>query len=326
MSDLYSLLMKKNPVGVEFHWDADGVYAASLLLKTEGLKIAQQEVDGEIREMLHSPEEFGGYSYDVALDLGAPLNKEYSGIVVDHHPNHSTDRKYSLFWGEVPTTLLVWENLKDHIPKEEWWRVVGGLVGDMAEDKVPAEIWDYFPELFDTNGTVRKWDGKISSFRIPNYLSLSSAVNSLCRLGQPLVALKTCLEWKSPMDAIKDPTVLNAKNTVYLENKFIFNHPMPEIAIKNKFAVITIQTSQPTYSMAGYVASSLANDPHYKFLTVIVVNRTSGEISIRGTLAKYIADKLSGIGYKAGGHSQAAGCRVEPQDVDKFIEDVRRLA
>lgn len=327
MATLYEMLKKISPFGLEFHDDADGIYSASLIIKTTGLEIDKmKDVPNDPRLRLRSPLEFGDYHWEVAVDLGAPKDTNWNGIVVDHHPDHPKERKYTLFWDNVPTTLIVWNHLKDHIPKEEWWRVVGGLMGDQSVELTPAEVWDYFPELFDEVGGIYKNNWKISSSKIPLYVMLSSGVNSLCRIGTPLVALKKCLEWKSPLDALTDPDVKDAKDVVAREEAQIYKTGMRQSVISNKVALIIIRTSSPNYSMSGYIASTLAGQRQYKFLTVVVLNEANGEVSIRGTLAKYVADKLRARGYKAGGHACASGCSINPQDTAKFVKDLTAIA
>jgi len=325
MGTLYEELKKASPISISFHDDADGVYSASLLFFVEGIEVRKvKTVPSDERIMVESPKVFGDYKYSVAVDLGSPLNKNWNGIAIDHHPNHPTDRKYKLFWDTVPTGLIIWNHLKDYIPKSEWWRVAGSLMGDASIDYLPAEIWDEYPELFDEKGILyrdRYWKTKMS--RSPLYVFLSSGINARCRLGDPLGALQMCLKYKSPVDAVLDPEAISAKKLLEVEETNILKQQLPIEVIGNKFAVTKIRSSRPEYSMSGKIASTLASQ--YPFLTIIVLNESNGEVSIRGVLAKYVADKLNANGFQAGGHPSASGCTVPIEKFDDFMKFIRSL-
>lgn len=320
---LYEDLKAKEPFSLSMHDDADGIYSASLLIKM--FQIKDLEENGSKRPWLSCPP-FNEYKTDVAVDLGFPSDKEWTGIIIDHHPDHPLPiaRKYKLYWGTHPTGLVIYENMKDIIPKEHLWRVAGSTVGDGQAELIPIEIWDMYPELMDEKGTVYKsYKGDMAFSKYPVWSYLSSGINALCRLGNPIGALKMCLGWNSPMDAVTSSEAQEAKNFLAIEeNNIMKQKPIAEI-IKNRFCIIRFRTTG-NYGMSGRLASALAGG--HKFLTLVLVNETNGEVSIRGTLAKYIATKLSNIGYKAGGHAAFCGATVEVDKIDKFVSDIRRLS
>lgn len=322
---LYEDLKQMSPISISFHDDADGVYSASLLFFVEGIEIKKMKtVPSDERLMVESPTEFGNYKYSVAVDLGAPTNKDWNGICIDHHPNHSKDRKYKLYYDTVPTGLIIWNELKDYIPTDQWWRVAGSLMGDASIHYLPAEIWDAFPQFFDEKGILYrdKWyHTKVS--RTPLYVFLSSGVNALCRLGDPLGALNMCLKYRNPIDLALNTEAMHAKHLLEVEESNILKQQLPIEIIRNRYLLTKIKSSRPEYSMSGKIASTLSSQ--YPFLTIIVLNESNGEVSIRGILAKYVADKLSAKGFKAGGHENASGAKVNIEDIKKFMDTVRSL-
>ena len=316
---LYEDLKKISPFSLSYHDDADGVYSASLLFYTKGLEIKK---DSEEHFFIVESPPFNEYRTDVAVDLGYPLDENYKGIVVDHHPDHPAKRKYKLYWDNVPTGLIIWRELKDYIPKDQWWRVAGSLTGDGQPELIPDIIWDMFPELLDEKGIVYKSRGQLYMSKYPVYVYLSSGVNALCRLGNPIGALKMCLKWKKPIDAVIDKEALEARELLKVEEENILRQkPIVEI-IKNKYAIVRIKTTG-NLGMSGRIASSLSSQ--YPFHTLIVINETNGEISIRGVLAKYLANKLRQSGFKAGGHPGFCGAQILPEEIEDFIETIRHL-
>jgi len=60
--------------------------------------------------------------------------------------------------------------------------------------------------------------------------------------------------------------------------------------------------------------------------TWIVLNEVSGKGSIRGDLAKYMANRLLKMGFKAGGHSKYCGVKVDPKDIEGLVSAIREIA
>jgi len=313
---MFRALKSIEPFSLSFHDDADGVYSASMLMYI--FKIRKVEESYE----LHSPP-FNEYTDDVALDLGYPTIETETKIVIDHHPGHERKTKYKLYFDKVPTGLIIWNHLKDYIPETQWWRVVGALIGDGQVELVPDEIWDLFPQLTDEKGILYQSRGNYYVSKYPLYVYLSSGVNALCRLGNPLQALMECLNWKTPIDAVLSETVKEAKELLRVEANNILNQkPVIEV-LKNKVIISRIKTTRPEFGMSGYVASKLS--AQYKFHTVVVINDSNGEVSIRGVLAKYIANKLTQSGFKAGGHPGYCGATVPIEEIESFIKTLRTI-
>ena len=122
--------IKLGKIRVSSHSDADGVYSTSLLATIFPIEeVVFPDVFGEVLDE------------DVVLDQ-VPIKPEYSGIVIDHHPQHLERRKYTLVLGDSPTSVVVYDLFKDKIKKEDLWKVIGGAVGDGQGETIPEEIWE----------------------------------------------------------------------------------------------------------------------------------------------------------------------------------------
>src|SRR4030067_2677676 len=126
---LYEDLKSKEPFSLSAHTDPDGIYSATILKRIFSIK-------GEVELP-----PFNEYKTDVSVDLGFPIDKEWSGISIDHHPDHPVDRKYKLYWESYPTGLILYNNLKKYLKREDYWLVVGSLNGDGQPELTPDEIW-----------------------------------------------------------------------------------------------------------------------------------------------------------------------------------------
>lgn len=309
---LYDLFKEKERITLAFHKDADGVFSAALFCSVFKDRVAKTEC----------PFLFGDYNEDLALDLGAPLNTEYSGVVVDHHPNHPENRKYILFWDYVPTSLIVYRLLREHIPRECLWYVVGGLTGDNAPELTPPEVWDSYPELLDDVGKMYRSGGETKFSRFPVFNFLSSSVNALCRLGRPIDALRLTLQCRGPLELVESQEVLEARERVNSEVDSILRDSPKVWVFKERYVVTIVKSSNPAFSISGLIASRLVPQYSNKY-TVIVVNEANGEVSIRGLLAGYLVEKLSSKGWKVGGHAAAAGGNIDTSKIQEFIQAIR---
>lgn len=268
------------------------------------------------------PEEFGNYHTDVAVDLGGPKDTEWKGIAIDHHPDHPIDRKYTLYWDHCPTGLVLYNNLKEHMDKKITWLVVGSLMGDGQVELTPNEIWDTHPELLVNRGAVSQYNFKTSMYSYPLFGSLSSGINSLCRLGQPDQALQVLMNVDNPIDLIENTELKDAQERMRAEKATVYkNKPIVE-AMPN-WTLVRIKTSRPEVNICGLIGAELMNLNDN--MTFIIINETNGTGSIRGNLAKYICNKLNEKGFKAGGHSKFCGCSVEMERLDEWLKYVRSL-
>jgi len=308
--NLYDLLKQLEPFSLSFHHDADGVYSASIIMSIF-----------KVTEVQCPP--FNEYTTDVAVDLGYPFDQNYSGIVVDHHPDHPKDRKYKLFWDHVPTGVILYNELKDHLKKEDIWKVVGSATGDGQPEVVPDEIWESYPILLEERGVLGRGQYKVYTSAFPLFYFLSSGVNALCRLGFPLQALDIVNNAKSPLEVLDHQEVRDAVDQIRSEEDSIYrSKPLVE-TIKNRYIIIRFRTSSPAIRMSGFLASKISSNNPGK--TIIAINEENGQVSLRGVLAKYVANKLSEKGFKAGGHPGYCGANVSPEEIDKFIDVIRGL-
>jgi len=311
------------PVTIAFHDDADGVYSAALV--STAIKV----IDAV------SPSNFGNYIYmvdeetgkntyvDLGLDLGMPLDKDFHGIVIDHHPPEmpEKDRQFNLIWNNIPTTGIVYELLKDKIPDEHKWKVVGGLLGDGQVALTPDEIWDNNTFLFERRSSIYKSRyNKISEYAYPVYKLLSSPVNAMCRLGSAVEALNIVLRAKSPLDILTNKAMESDMELIGNdENEVWGKKGLRAIQINRDISIVKIDSK---YKQASRVASKLrAMNGN---ITWIIINSQTKHISLRGELAKYVANKLSSYGIKVGGHSGYCGGSLEKDQSTRDVIEILR--
>jgi len=316
MSELYSLLKSMEPFTLAFHGDADGIYSASLLMSVF-----------KVKKAVCPP--FGEYDTDVAVDLGAPrLIPDWNGVAIDHHPDHPDNRSYKLFthskYPHAPCGLIIYEHLREYIPKEHLWKVVGSLTGDGQPEYTPDEIWDLYPILLEERGILTKAGGyRLHTSAFPLFYYLSSGVNAIARLGFPERALEIVNSAKHPLDILDHIEVKDSIERFKAEEAAILKDKPVAETIKNRYIIVRIAPSNSSLNISGYLASKLSSENPGK--TVIVINDTTGKISMRGVLAKYVANKLSASGLKAGGHPGYCGCEVAPDQVSRVLEIIRSL-
>lgn len=308
---LYEDLKAIEPFSLSCHNDPDGLYSATMLRRIF-----------KVKEPIELPP-FNEYKTDVAVDLGFPSDIEWSGIVVDHHPDHPEERKYKLYWDYCPTGLILYKHLREHIKKEDMWLVVGSLMGDGQPELTPEEVWKSNPVLLKGRGYLYpgQW-GKLSLSATPLYIFLSSGVNSLCRLGFPQEALNVLGNMTDPVQLLENEVVRDASETMRKEEKAVYDQ-RPLVETFGNYTLVRIKTSKPQIKLCGLIASKLLGQDGTN--TFIVLNEISGEISLRGNLAKYYAIKMSNAGFKAGGHAKYCGAHIELKDIDKFVEFVRLM-
>jgi hypothetical protein len=310
---LYEELKAIEPFSLSAHHDADGVYSATILKRIFNVK--------EVKFP-----EFGFYTTQVAVDLGSPEDKTWTGIVIDHHPDHPEDRKYKLYWDHCPTGLVLFNNLKEHVKSEDSWLVVGSLTGDGQPELTPDEIWDKFPELLSGRGVLYKnqW-GKLGTSQTLLYKFLSSGINSLCRLGRPEQAMRVLEGINSPIQLLENAEVIDAVDSMRKEKESLFDKRSckpPVVETLGNYSLVRIKTSRPEIKLAGVLATELSCTDNNT--TYIVINEADGSGSVRGDLAKHLANKLTKAGFKAGGHGAYCGVKVSLVDLDNLIETIRR--
>jgi len=306
---LFKTLKELEPLSLSTHNDSDGIYSASILASIFKVK------------KLCFPN-FHEYNTKVALDLGSPKNKDWNGVLIDHHPLDYHSNEYTLVWDIVPVGLILYRLLKKRIPKERLWYVIGSLVGDGQPELIPSEIWKMFPILLYEKGILYKYMGKIQTSKYPMFYYLSSGVNSFCRLGNPRRAFEIVLDCKSPLEFIEHPEVLESLQSVKVEEENIYKSKFI-VESYGRIVFVKIETTREDYKFAGLIASKLYSNKSTD--TFVVLNVTNGNVSIRGYLSDLIVESLSKKGYVVGGHSGYAGGKIELNKLARFIEDVRSL-
>lgn len=313
--DLYKELKQLEPFTLASHHDADGVYSASILMDIF-----------EVEEVEFPP--FYEYSNNVALDLGYPKKEGWSGVIVDHHildyPKEVLENpKIKCFLGEDPTGLLLYKFLGDKIPGDKLWKIVGALTGDGQPEKTPDEIWEKFPILLEERGYLAKGDYKEFTTAFPLFYFLSSGINAICRLGFPHQALDIVNNAEGPLEILDNIEVKDAIERVRKEEEQIYkNKPLVE-TIKNRYKIILIRPSNETVDIISLIATKISSREPGK--TFIVINELTGKGSIRGVLAKYVANKLVKAGYQAGGHYGYCGISAKPEDIPQILKILRSL-
>jgi len=308
--EIISYLKEREPLKVDFHRDADGVYSAALLGKVFKLDT----------KYLDSPEPFGNYNVDsdVGLDFGSPI-EEYNGLIIDHHSHE--EPTYKLIWGDVPTGLIVYTLFRDKLEYCDRWKVCGSLVGDGRSELIPVEIWDHYPELLEGRASsVTTSYGNLRFWTTPIYKLLSSCVNSMCRLGNAVDAVKIVMRARTPEEIVSNPAMINDINTIRTEESRIFK----ELVIKEiSSSVVYVEFKSP-YWMVGRIASRLMyNNSNCTF---VVVNKEKNTLSIRGDLASWIGTKLAGENFKVGGHPGYYGGTLDTNhSVDDLLDSLRRM-
>jgi len=317
-------LEDNQPLTVATHDDADGIYSQALFSTV--FKI------GEVR----IPKTFGDYGYkredgesplkeNVGLDLGQPISKEFEGVAIDHH-THPEPVWYHLVHRNYPTGLIIYELFKDNIPENQRWKVAGSLVGDGSAERIPPEIWEYFEkELLEKRGRIYpqyKVNPKIYKF-LPVYKLLSAPVNACCRAGYPMEALKIVSNSREPSDILEHPTFKEMAMVIRQDEENIWKEYgiNGAIQLKNDIALFVFLSK---YKMSGRVASKLKNIG--ADTTWIVINEERGEISVRGDLALYIANKMSTTEFQLGGHPGYVGSKLSKTQTSKdFISALRKV-
>ena len=295
-------------IKISVHTDADGIYSGVLL--SYAIEV----------ETVLFPERFGdtviGDSIpDIILDQ-VPVDSNYSGLVLDHHPHHPRERRYRLIYDTVPTGLIVYNILKDRIPERHRWKVVGSLVGDGQPELIPVEIWRQYPILLEEVGSIVDRRDLIF-YRSPVWSLLSSPVNSACRCNMEDVAFKIVRDARDPYDIIFDPALQACKKRVEEEMSRIIKQFKP---IDLGYYIYWEFDSE--LKLTGYLASRA--ESIYK-KTAIVVNRKRKILSIRGVLSDLLKEYLSSK-YSIGGHSGYSGGYLrEDQDTRILLEDLREL-
>jgi len=278
------------------HWDADGITAGVLFMK------AYPEYEPYFPESKEFGDTTNWIKGDVMVDM-KPIDSNIEGLVIDHHPGHSEDKKYKLIFGEKPASVLVYEFVNDRLDVDDRWKVVIGAVGDMSADKIPSEIWREYPDLLKTEGYSQK------------FFQLSPCINAYTRQGAYYEAFQKLYNAKTWDDILYDDEVKMMKQKVNDE----MNRVMEECN-RYIFDNITFVDFESDYDIGGYLASRLGrNRP------IVVFNRKTKSGSVRGYLCPYIKEELEKEltdRIVIGGHTQAMGYSIQSEEDVEIIKHV----
>jgi len=291
-----------------YHHDADGVTSAVLWMLAHGL--TPDDVQARAADY------FGEVTPDdkICFDM-VPEDPNWEGICFDHHPQHppEEERKYTLYWDNVPASLLVYSFFAKDIPDEEKWKVVVGIVGDGQPELIPPNIFDMFPSLLDE--VLYVYGGELK-FSLPRYKLLSSGINSLMRLGKHEYALRLLYYAKRPVQLLFDEEANRAREMIRNEyNKVLRNAQF--VKLTNNIVYIEFESEVD-------VTGRLATDYGDRLgCTVVAYNAANGKVSIRGDLALWVVKRLNDRGIEAGGHPGFCGANLEPGT--NFIDILREV-
>jgi single-stranded DNA-specific DHH superfamily exonuclease len=316
-NDVYKILKEHEPLKIAYHHDADGVASAALLATV--FDIVQDKVYPCV------PSHFGMYhDGDVAVDLGSPKIEEYKGVMAIDHHEHPDDPKYPLVLGNVPTGVTIFELLKEHIPKEKYWLCALSAVGDGQPEVIPDEVWEQHPELWSESGNIyRDAKYKVKGYPYPLFAKLSSPVNALCRIGATNKALELVMRSDNMREVIENKLAQTAQKEISSEENKMFMDKSNPLTIE-KIGHYGIVAYHSKFNLAGRLGANMTGTD--KNTTYVIVNADTGEASIRGVMAKYLANKLTANGIQAGGHAGFAGISLtDEQTAEDLIHTLRKI-
>jgi hypothetical protein len=304
--------MVNNMPTVRFHHDPDGIISAYFAMF--GVKGAKPEPwNGKFGDTT------GLQKGDWMVDMRPIQNMEGLNLI-DHHQPYPDNHKYKIVSGErEPASYQCWKLWKDKIPKNQWWKLAIGVVGDGQPELIPYEVFEECPELLSKWKTscyqsYGKW--KVSYY--PMYKLMSSGVNALMRKAEFDKAMNVLKFNETPTDLLTDSTVIKAKAEVSTEFEYIMRH-CKSYEIDHNLAVFVYNSD---VRMSGYVASAMQGSLDK---TVIAVNGRDGRGSLRGDLALYYRDKLKILDYLVlDGHPGFMGLNISVKP-EIFVNDLVRV-
>ena len=291
-------------IAISMHSDADGIAAG--VLASYGYKI---------RKTLF-PLTFGGVGGDEAIMLDMMPASEFRGVVIDHHPPGLLPLA-TIIWGEEPACLIAWELFKDKIPKEHWWKLMVGLMGDGQPELMPNEAWETSKFLLDDYGSFVSSKGTDYYWGTPVWMQLSSGINALARGQWAEKAFSVLKEANVPYDILENPFVREYKERIAREENEIFREVKPI-----DLGHVLFWKIASGYNVTGILASRLYET---RKKTAFVLNANNGAISVRGLLAYYIKERLASL-VDLGGHRGYCGGILKPNiEIKEVLEALRRV-
>ena len=304
----------KGSLRVVSHGDADGIYSAVLLSSAYAI----QEIQ--------FPDTFGDCEMEdgmanVSLDFGEPLQKEFSGLCIDHHDHPNP--WYTLVERPYPTGLIVYELLKDKIPPTSLFKVAGSLMGDGQSELIPPEVWEKCPELRDGSGktSIRYDQGREPRvWTLPCYRLLSSPINALSNIGSPYQAYLIAKDAKEPLDVIENPQCNQAQDDL---RKYT-NDLLKSSKVREINGVVFVPLDSKV-KVASRIATAIQSND-FPQRTFVVYNEETKTFSIRGDLTMFLIVNLLKEGIEAGGHPKfGAGSLGPNQEGNDLYRAIRKI-
>jgi len=292
------------------HDDADGISAGVLMTYVfKVMEVMAPEVFGEVEDA------------NACVDM-KPVDPNWEGLCIDHHPGHpeEKDRKYKLIWGDQPATKIVYDVFKEYIPEKHHWKMAIGTSGDGKANIVPLEIWKKNPMLLSRFQSVYETRGQIRLYPMPIYMRVCSGINACCKIpGKWYSAYSLFRAAESPLDIIFDDAVNLARKLVSEERKRVTR----DFSIIDLNDYIRVWPIESEYRIHRGLAWKAENVDHK---TSVVINIKTKAISIRGVLATLICNHMNARGYEAGGHPGfAGGVLKEHQDWKDLVKVLKEI-
>ena len=169
-----------------------------------------------------------------------------------------------------------------------------------------------------------KFFGKLEDAR-----EISAKINACSRVGKPEVALGFCLE---NFDSKRKAETIHTK---YKQQLIVgIKYAQDEEKINGKGYIILNARDKIKDTMIGTVSSILANSPDYEKGTAIIGMSYDGKdkIKISGrnvgrtgrNLRELFSSVMESFNGEVGGHHSAAGCVIDIDDEEEFIEKIKR--
>lgn len=200
------------------------------------------------------------------------------------------------------------------LTEDEMERLVTSIVLRNPEKKHKDMIGDLF---------LIKLFGKLEDAR-----EISAKINACSRVGKPEVALGLCLEnleFKKKAESI---------HTKYKQQLISGIKYANEKKAEGKGYVLLNAKDNIKDTMIGTISSIISNSPGYEKGTVVIGMSYDGEdkIKISGrnvgregrNLKEFLEEIMESFSGEVGGHHSAAGCIINKEDEEEFIQKIKR--
>jgi len=293
------------------HHDSDGItagYFLSLTIPNSTIQVW----DGQFGDTTGLKE--GDYMVDMR-----PLQDLEGLSVIDHHPPYPANHKYKLITGMEPASYLTWKHCKDVIPKDQWWKLAIGVLGDGQPELIPYEVFEQCPQLLmkvKTSSYMNKYNYKWETSYYPIYKLLSSRINALLRIKAYEPAVNLMKKSVTPMEILMNKEAKVAKAKVKAEYERIMVN-----CESYNFEDLIVYLFESDYRMAGYISQTQSDNAGK---TVLAINKKDGNGSLRGDLAEYWKHFFKGFDYfTVDGHPGFMGAHLSERP-EIFIQDLSK--